>query len=178
MDGLVQWIKNMAVFYIVAALIMQLIPGKEYQKYIRVFLGIVTIILIVNPVSKLLSKEATLDEYLSLNYNLRMEEELKEELRIMGNLREQVILEDYIAPAKKEIENYVNSIGALYLDSVITVETNEKSANFGKITKIIVKATCDYTQSKELLEIEIKKYLANFYNLDNRNINVNISDRG
>lgn len=178
MDGLVQWIKNMAVFYIVAALIMQLIPGKEYQKYIRVFLGIITIILIINPVSKWLTKEASLDEYLSLNYNLQMEEELRAELEIMGNLREQVILEDYIAPAQKEIEKYVNSIGASYVDSVIEVETDENSANFGKITKIIVIATCDYTQSKELLEIEIKKYLANFYNLDNRNINVNISDRG
>lgn len=178
MDGLVQWIKNMAVFYISAALIMQLIPGKEYQKYIRVFLGIITIVLIVNPVSKYLSKDASLDEYLSLNYNLQMEDELRAELEIMGDLREQVILEDYIAPAQIEIENYVNSIGASYVDSVIKVETDEKNANFGKITKIIVEATCDYTQSKELLEIEIKKYLANFYNLDNRNINVNISNRG
>ena len=178
MDGLVQWIKNIAVFYIVAALIMQLIPGKEYQKYIRVFLGIITIILIVNPLSKYLTKETSLDEHLSLNYNLQMEEELKAELEIMGDLREQVILEDYIVPTQKEIERYINSLGAIYIDSVISIDTDEKSESFGKITKIIIEASCDYTQSKELLEIEIKKYLANFYNLDNRNINVNISDRG
>lgn len=178
MDWLVQWIKNIAIFYIVAALIMQLIPGKEYQKYIRVFLGIITIILIVNPVSKYLSKEKSLDEYLSLNYNLQMEEELKAELIIMGNLREQVLLEDYIVPVQKEIEAYVNGLGAEYEDSVIKVDTDEKSTNFGKITGITVKVTCDYTQAKDLIEIEIKNYLANFYNLDNRNINVNISGRG
>ena len=178
MAELVKWIKNVAIFYIVAALVMQLIPGKEYQKYIRVFLGIITIILIVNPVSKLISKEPSLEDYLSLNYNLQMEEELRAELEIMGSLREQVILEDYIKPTQNEIEKYVNSLGAVYTDSIIQVDTDEKSENFGKITKIIVEATCDYTQSKELIEIEIKKYLANFYNLDTRNINVNISNRG
>lgn len=178
MAELVKWIKNIAIFYIVAALVMQLIPGKEYQKYIRVFLGIITIILIVNPVSKLITKEPSLENYLSLNYNLQMEEELRAELEIMGNLREQVILEDYIKPTQNEIEKYVNSLGAVYIDSVIQVDMNEQSENFGKIIKITVEATCDYTQSKELIKIEIKKYLANFYNLDIGNINVNISNRG
>lgn len=178
MAELVKWIKNIAIFYIVAALVMQLIPGKEYQKYIRVFLGIITIILIVNPVSKLITKEPSLEDYLSLNYNLQMEEELRAELEIMGNLREQVILEDYIKPTQNEIEKYVNSLGAVYIDSVIQVDINEQSENFGKIIKITVEAICDYTQSKELIEIEIKKYLANFYNLDIGNINVNISNRG
>ena len=39
------------------------------------------------------------------------------------------------------------------------------------------KATADITinPSEELISIEIKKYLANFYNLDKRNINVYIS---
>lgn len=178
MAELVKWIKNLAIFYIVAALIMQLIPGKEYQKYIRVFLGIITIILIMNPISKLFSKEVSIDEYFSQNYNLQMEEELRAELEIMGNLREQVILEDYIKPAKEEIEKYVNSLGVKYVDSIIQVDTEEGSENFGKITKIMVEASCDFTQSKELIEIEIINYLANFYNLDGRNINVNISNRG
>lgn len=178
MTELVSWIKNIAIFYIVAALILQLIPGKEYHKYIRVFIGMITIILIVNPLSRILGNKEDLSEYFKSNYNLQMEDELIAELEIMGELREKAILEDYILPVQNNIKKYTDSIGVKYIDSTITVETDERSEDFGKITNIELMVQCDYTQADELIEIEIKNYLVNFYNLEKRNINVNISNSG
>ena len=54
---------------------MNVIPGKQYKKYIKLFTGIILILIILSPVSQLFKLEETLSYYLSMeNYQLELEQ--------------------------------------------------------------------------------------------------------
>lgn len=40
---LYQWIKNIAVFYILFTTVLHLVPDKKYERYIRSFMGLLLI---------------------------------------------------------------------------------------------------------------------------------------
>ena len=55
LEELYGWIQNIAVYLIVTSAIMHAIPGKEYEKYVRFFSGLVLILLLFTPSSPLTS---------------------------------------------------------------------------------------------------------------------------
>ena len=177
----VKWIKNLAVFYIIASLIMHLIPGKNFQKYIRLFLGIITIIMLMKPIGVLLNLEDDFEKNFSFNYNMQMKESLKNELEMVDEMQKEAVIGDYTLAIKENIRSYVEGIEVTFEDADIYIELNSEKDNFGSITGMDIYISCrtmaesGSNPSEELVSIEIKKYLANFYNLDKRNINVYIS---
>ena len=64
---LYDWIQNFAVYLIVVSAVMHAVPGKEYEKYIRFFSGLIMILLLFMP---LMNLTGMADEFLSL-YNSR-----------------------------------------------------------------------------------------------------------
>ncbi len=182
MTELVEWVKNIAIFYIVASLIIHIIPGKSYLQYIKVFLGIVTIILLIKPIGELFSFEDKFQDSLQDNLNLQMEDELMRDLELVGEYQKEAVIEGYTEEIKNKIKEYIESLGIEYIDSNISIDIEENSEAYGCITGISVDVSIPFTEeegyasTKGFYEIEIKKYLANFYNLAERNININISE--
>ncbi len=65
------WIQNISVYLIVTAAIMHAIPGREYEKYVRFFSGLVLILLLFTPLLKLTGKEEIFENiYRSNEYEL------------------------------------------------------------------------------------------------------------
>ena len=182
MTELVEWVKNIAIFYIIASLIMHIIPGKSYIQYIKVFLGIVTIILLMKPIGDLFSFEEKFENNLYGKLNVQMEDELLRDLELVGSYQREAIVGDYTNEIKNAIREYIEGLGIEYTNSEVSIDLEEESENFGTITGITVDIVIPFTgkegyaSQKGFYEIEIKKYLANFYNLAERNININISE--
>ena len=57
LEEIYSWIQNISVYLIVTAAVMHAIPGKEYEKYVRFFSGLVLILLLFTPLLKLTAKE-------------------------------------------------------------------------------------------------------------------------
>ena len=57
LEEIYSWIQNISVYLIVTAAVMHAIPGKEYEKYVRFFSGLVLILLLFTPLLKLTGKE-------------------------------------------------------------------------------------------------------------------------
>lgn len=65
------WIQNISVYLIVTAAVMHAVPGKEYEKYVRFFSGLVLILLLFTPVLRLAGKEESFyGMYQSREYEL------------------------------------------------------------------------------------------------------------
>lgn len=181
MEYFVQWIKNLAIFYIIASLLMHIIPGEKYRKYIRLFLGIITIVLLMKPVGTLFQLDEIYDKNFNTNYNLQMEQSLKMELEMVDMLQKQAIVSEYTKAIEENIRNYVTGLPADFKKADIYIGLDSEKTDFGCITRIDVYIDGPQVMSnrdnpsEELVSLEIKKYLANFYNLDKRNINVYIS---
>lgn len=181
MEYFIKWIKNLAVFYIMASLIMHIVPGEKYRKYIRLFLGIITIVLLMKPVGTLLGMDEIYDKNFNVNYNLQMEQSLKMELEMVDMLQKQAIVNEYTEVIEDNIRKYVIDLPADFKKADICIGLDSQKPDFGCITRIDVyidgpQVTSNGDNpSEELISLEIKKYLANFYNLDKRNIHVYIS---
>ena len=60
---LYDWIQNIAVYLILVSAVMHAIPGKDYEKYIRFFSGLILILLLFTP---LLNLTGMADEFARL----------------------------------------------------------------------------------------------------------------
>lgn len=70
-----EWIRNMVFYQLLVSIVMNMIPSETYQKYIRFFLGMLFIVIAVQPVLKILQ----LSEQMDIQYvQEMMEKELKE----------------------------------------------------------------------------------------------------
>ena len=194
MEYLVRWIKNIAIFYIVASLILNIIPGDKYKRYIKLFLGIVMVILLIKPIGRLTGLDGRFDElFLSGSYGA-MSEDLRAELAFADEERIRLITAEFEKKISADIKEYVESLGAVYIDSRPEIDIDPASKGYGSLARISVDIARGgaysqgniyvppvYVQDRdnyyedELIAIEIKNYLADFYNLEKRNIYVNIS---
>lgn len=48
-----EWIQNIAVFLVVSSAVLHAVPGKDYHKYIRFFIGLILIVMLVEPIMNL-----------------------------------------------------------------------------------------------------------------------------
>lgn len=68
MDVVMDWVKPIIYFSIFITILMQILPGEKYKKYIRFFAGLLMIVLVMNPILNLLQQgnlsEEIFDEYL------------------------------------------------------------------------------------------------------------------
>lgn len=55
---LTQWIQKIISMLLVMSAVLQVIPGKDYEKYIRFFCGLVLILLALSPVAALKGLES------------------------------------------------------------------------------------------------------------------------
>ena len=75
LEQLYGWIQSIAVYLIVAAAVLQAIPGKEYKKYIQFFSGLVLILLLFTPILKLTGMAGTFTEkYYGREYEMQRQE--------------------------------------------------------------------------------------------------------
>lgn len=193
MDYFVQWIKNIAIFYVVATLLQNLIPNNKYKRYVKLFLGIVMVVLLVRPLGDIFGIGGNYESILQDKNNQEMAAELKAELNLVDEERSNIIVGEYTKKICSDIEEYVTSIGAYYIDADVVIDTDGTSESFGNIKSITVNVSRGSAYQKErisvdeikigdgedmneeLLSVTIKNYLSDFYNLSKRNIYVNIS---
>lgn len=75
---LYDWIQNIAVYLILVSAVMHAIPGKDYEKYIRFFSGLMLILLLFTP---LLNLTGMAEEFTSLYKSREYEMDRKEMFR-------------------------------------------------------------------------------------------------
>lgn len=59
---LYEWMKNLVFYFVLASMIMNVIPDSKYQKYIRFFLGMLLIVIVITPILELFNLADTMDE--------------------------------------------------------------------------------------------------------------------
>ena len=56
-----EWIRNMVFYQLLMTIVMQMLPNDTYQKYIRFFLGMLFIVIAIQPVFRILNLEEEID---------------------------------------------------------------------------------------------------------------------
>ena len=80
---LTEWIINLTLFSLLSSILIKLVPGKTYIPYIRIFSGIMMILILFQPILKL----GGLEQEIEFHF---MEEIYETELKQMENTLMQV----------------------------------------------------------------------------------------
>lgn len=62
-ESFYQWVKTLAVFYILFSAVLHLIPDPKYERYIRSFMGLLLIYILCTPVLPLSGGRANWREF-------------------------------------------------------------------------------------------------------------------
>lgn len=198
MTGLYTWVKNIAYFFIFVTIVMNLVPGKQYKKYIKLFTGIILILIILAPVGQLFNLEETLADYFNMEiYQLELAQ-VEYDLILAEEKHYEMVTLSYEEDIKNQLEDWGKEKGLYLLNSNVYWEMDSTSSNFGKIKgmdvimskdrhsesvmieieKVVVslKSEDDSKSKGSIEEIYLKTLIQDFYNIPINNINVSIQE--
>jgi len=76
-EFLYEWTRNFAFYMIIITVIIQIVPGETYKKYVRFFVGMVLILMLTQPILNLFSMKENWNSF--YNEAKRQQKKLEEE---------------------------------------------------------------------------------------------------
>lgn len=141
MDELYGWVRNITYYLIFMTVVSNILPNKKYEKYIKLFAGMILILLVLQPLTgglRLEDKLAYYFESITLQENA---DDLKKELLGMEDKRlEQMILQ-YEQAVAVDLEAMITQEGFYQKEIHVTIERNQDSPAFGMVTSIRMTVT-------------------------------------
>jgi len=63
MEHIYQWMRNIAFYLVLVVVVMQLVPGEEYKKYIKFFTGLIFLLMLMQPITSIfgITKKQTVE---------------------------------------------------------------------------------------------------------------------
>ena len=62
MQAILDMVRMSAVFYLLEQMVLQLIPGERYERYVRFYLGLLLVLLLLQPVFQIFRLSEQLDQ--------------------------------------------------------------------------------------------------------------------
>ena len=62
MQAFLDMVRMIAVFYLLEQMVLQLIPGERYERYVRFYLGLLLVLLLLQPVFQIFRLSEQLDQ--------------------------------------------------------------------------------------------------------------------
>ena len=62
MQAILDMVRMIAVFYFLEQMVLQLIPGERYERYVRFYLGLLLVLLLLQPVFQIFRLSEQLDQ--------------------------------------------------------------------------------------------------------------------
>ena len=138
MDTLFLWVKNIVSFLLILTLVFELLPTKDYGKYVRVSAGMILLIVVMGPLARLLGVEDNLDFYLSWE-NLKSQmgaTSLAEDILNSADLEERrmdAVIDEYKKTLEQQIRQVLNLNGLKAGEIMLSVNSDETKETFGQI---------------------------------------------
>ncbi len=168
------WITNIVVVIFFIAFIEILLPTSNMKKYINMILGLLIIIVIINPIIKLMSSDININREVFYNLQSYNTFEMERESKYVESQNQQ-ITEVYKKKLENEISEFVKTdIDYDVLDVKISINENIKAKDFGEITGIeVYLGTKNNNNNQNQHNIKIDEIERVAVNTDKTNISQN-----
>lgn len=107
MEAVLSWIRSIVILYVMGQVIVYLVMGKKYEKYIRFFLQLVMVLVIVRPVFVLLGDEETFKNRLSFYQISQSVQEQKSQLEQLQGESEEHYMRQCEQMLAEDVETYL-----------------------------------------------------------------------
>lgn len=193
------WVKDIIFYLILMTMLMNLLPDNKYRKYVRLFAGMLLIIIVVSPISKLFSWNNILEiNFLEKIYQQEVSS-LTVELNKTENSQQQEFLQNYEGTLRSRIIQLAAEQNLSVLNMKIELEENQEDERYlypksiemlvsgdnqESIVENINVSKVDISMKNEeetggVLETKkenLKNVIADFYQMDCTNINIVVQE--
>lgn len=136
MEGILEWVKQIVCYLVFVTVLTGLFPKKNYEKYFRLFAGLILILLVIQPVTGALDlDEKLLKAFEAIEYE-GTAREFRQQASEMEAERFRRITEGYGEVVEEDIETMARAQGAWDAKAQVTIEEDSRKENYGKITGI------------------------------------------
>ena len=198
MESILTWVKQIVIFYIFSNFIIHVLPSGNYEKYIKFFIGLILIAVVINPLTGFFKLDTLFEDI----YNSAISNDSISEMRVDLQYAEKSNYSNIVAPYKEEvIKNVEKIVSENYLYPVKTTvdfDMDSESQTFGQIKDIQLQVTKKYTNENKIIvdkikiqaensesstnsasdnnlsaaSINIKNSIADFYHISPDNVNI------
>lgn len=138
MTEIFNWIKDIAFYMILMTIIFNLVPNVSYQRYLKLFAGMILVILVISPLMGFLNLDERLEKYfLGISFTEEVNQ-LKPLLEQADDTRFQSVMGEYKSMITREIETRAAEEGLVLVSVDIQLCEDYESENFGALESISV----------------------------------------
>lgn len=136
MEELFSWIRNITYYLIFITVVGNLLPNKKYEKYIKLFAGMVLILLVLKPITGGLRLDDTLAYYFE-SISLKKEAgELTGKLSEMEGKRLESMIARYEEAVGTDLKSMAESDGFTCRESRAEINQDQASGTFGHVVRV------------------------------------------
>ncbi|MCD8225227.1 MAG: stage III sporulation protein AF [Clostridiales bacterium] len=139
MESVYRWLRSLAGYLLFWAVLENLLPGKSYEKYVRLFAGVILILLVFQPLVNIVDLEgiAARDyEERLFSYDVG---ELEKELLGVEEKRTALLIENYEQAVEEDVRQMAVDAGFSVLSCDVEIEADEGADEFGSVTAVTLR---------------------------------------
>ncbi|MCI8464860.1 MAG: stage III sporulation protein AF [Lachnospiraceae bacterium] len=132
------WIKTIAACLIFMSLVLRLLPEGKNVKYIRHFMGMLLVLVVLAPLGKLFRLE---EAFASMELSLEQEHtrnDFRDELSLMGEAYTDEIVGGYEEDLAGQVLKFLKNRGYGEMSVRVKIDANQESASFGQVESLEV----------------------------------------
>ena len=181
MEQLKDYIGNVFCVYVILSIIENIVSNEKYARYLRLFGGIVMILIVIKPVFGLWGAG---NDSLDISYfDFEISDDVYGDILKAEKGRNEELINMYCSSVEEQIQNYLSGTGYQLISCDTKINLDEGSDEYGRIIMLDIalkKVDKLYMGNNsgfyDYDVVTLKNYLANFYNLPQSNIYINIYD--
>lgn len=136
MEGILEWVKQIACYMVLVTVLADLLPKKNYEKYFRLFAGLVLVLLVIQPVTGSLKLDTRLSNMFQEIQYEGMAEEFRQRASEMEEKRYQQITDGYAGLIEEDIEAMAQEEGISGVEASVTIEKNPEKEDYGRLQAV------------------------------------------
>lgn len=135
MEGVYEWIRNITGYILFMTVLDNLLPGKKYGKYLKLFSGMVLILLMIQPLTGSIRLEDKIARYYEAFVFQYETDDLRQEILGMEDTRMNQIITAYEAAVAEDVRQMAEEEGFGVVSCQVTIESDSEAADFGTVRK-------------------------------------------
>ncbi|MGN0159364.1 MAG: stage III sporulation protein AF [Brotaphodocola sp.] len=183
MEKLYVWIRSLVCYFLFLSVLDQLLPNRKYAAYIRLFGGMILILLVFTPLTGGLHIEERIARYYEKFVFQNQASDLKEEILGVEQKHLSEMIDQYEKAIAYDVEKMAEDEGLTVQSCEVEICRDDHQEQFGQVKKIGLQI-CEQEgrtgeKQDKLLEAvgRLRRKIISYYELEERYVEVQIVER-
>ena len=175
MESMLSWVKQIVIFYIFANFIIHVLPNGNYEKYIKFFIGLILIAVVISPITGFFKLDTLFEDIYNSAISSDSISEMQADLKYAEKSNYDNIAQPYKEDIIKNVEKIVTENYLYPVKTTVDFNMDSESETFGQIKDIQLQVSKKYTNENKVIIDKIKIQTENSESSTKNDSNNNLS---